>query len=215
MRAVCYDIYWRGRDYRPGSVAQAKISLGDKRFRALLEGVQRTRPPQTSLLLMGKTGNGKAGAVVYKGYNTARPTDAELGPFENGGIVETIEIPRDCTPRLDPPTAEKERMMRAVVNTMKDDLLSQQITVGRVASEVTLTVADFNVDYQNTYVILEGSTPRVFEVALHDPNDYANTEYQLGDSYYAQEIYAKYHIDGLIPRIRKHGITITNVRIVP
>jgi hypothetical protein len=135
--------------------------------------------------------------------------------FSIGRLSEdAITIPTDCNPRYDPPTPRKQRMLETVINTLQKHLsVFMRSGVSKYQSQITLTIADFNVDYPSTYILVE-PPGHLFTVTLHNPQDYDSDLYEREGEYPLREVRVKPHHKDLLEKIRKHGI-VRKVTLAP
>jgi hypothetical protein len=77
--------------------------------------------------------------------------------------------------------------------------------------EVTLIIADFNIDYPYTYIMVE-PVNEVYRVTLHDPQNYDSDEYEREGEYPFGEEYSV--SKELLEKIHKHGI-IRKITLTP
>jgi hypothetical protein len=121
-------------------------------------------------------------------------------------ITDTLTIPTDCTPRYEPLTRQKGRMVETVVSTLQKRLSAwMQRGIATYPREVTLNIADFNVDYPSTYILVEPPV-ELYTATLHKVSDYDSDEYERDGEYPLGEIRMKPHMKDLLEKIRKHGI---------
>jgi len=205
--SLCYDVYWaggwgHGEDYRRGVPLPFKLLIEGEKFYARVDPigfVGKYRQPMMADRIGFDRGDR---AVVVTNYEP----DVDR-KFLTGSLIEdTLTIPTDCTPRYDPPTPQKERMLQTVVNTMQREL-SWLVREGiaNYPNEVTLIIADFNVDYPSTYLLVE-PPGNLYTVTLHDPEHYESDKYERGGQYPSRNIQIKPHLKPLLAKIRKHGI---------
>lgn len=203
IRDVCSMFYWGGPDRKvQGHSWPLKITIADDHFYAHLEfgsGRLRTR-------------------LDYWGVDTGQRASIRgnyLSDFEeklqHNPIDTTITIPTDCTPKYDPPTPEKRHMIETVVRSIREDLTQyRDLGITRYPKEVTLVIANFNVDDLDTYVLVLPQKD-VYLVKLHDPDWEDDAAYQER-AYFARDIPNAEHRRALIPKIREQGI-IRKVRL--
>ena len=117
-----------------------------------------------------------------------------------------VTVPVDCTPRFDPETPEKRRMIATIVSSTQEDLSRwRRQGIRRYPKRVKLLIADFNVHDLYTYVLVMPQKD-VLEVALHDPAWKDDASYQRR-GYISREIADKGQRQLLIPKIRPHSIS--------
>ncbi len=200
---LCREIYLGGgKHYKRDVPLPLKIKIEGNKFYAKLEklgmspGGHITQLYQIGLLKTAKTG----GAVVT--HNFERDIDNRF--IDKSVINDTFTIPSDCTPRFDTTTPQKELMLRTIVSTMKNQLGDfVKLGIWKYQGEVTLIIADFNIDYPETYILVE-PMKKVYGVRFHDPENYDSDEYEREGEYPFGEEYSI--SKELLAKIRKHGI---------
>ncbi len=212
-RYLCYEVYWAGKSYRRGIPLSLEVKIDGDRFSAWVHEVMVEPRVRASVFLMGSLRKGKVGVGLRRGYNEYLaprfPTyTKDRSHFSQGPVSRTaVTIPEDCTPHYDPVTPEKDRMLSTIVTTVQrflSSLVRAGIWVGN--RNVTLTIAAFDVDYPHTYILVEPPGD-LYTVALHDPQDYSNDEYECSGEYPIGEVLAESERQDLLPKIRKHGVT--------
>jgi len=228
VRYSCFQVYWHGWNRKQGTPLPLQLRIeGDehlslpyeikadgKRFIAWIKGVEFHRGNRIDQFLTGRVSNDSAAIILSEGYNADLrppvPGHAENRSRFKGSqvITDTLTIPTDCTPRYDSPTPQKERMLRAVVTTMEKRLSSFVRTgAAQYPKEVTLIIADFNVDYPSTYILVDlPGELYTYSVTLHDPQDYDSDQYEREGEYPFGNIRIKPEHKELLAKIRKHGI---------
>ncbi len=166
----------------------------------------------------GRIKDGKGVIAKYEGFNLAAgrpfPQIREFKErFVSGYIMkDMLTIPSDCTPRYDPPTPQKELMVKTVVSTMKMLLNGySRDGISKYPPEVKIVIADFNTDYPYTYVLVEPAK-ELYTVVFHDPEDYDNDEYGRDGEYGTGEEYHLYTY--ILTQIRENGI-VRKIAITP
>jgi len=119
-------------------------------------------------------------------------------------IIDTLVIPKDCTPNYDPASPKKEIMLKTVVGTIQIKLSNfVRQGIAKYPRNLTILIADFNVDYPSTYVRVEGIN-EVYSVTLHDFENYDSDQFEREGEYPFGEVYNK--SKELLAKIHKHGI---------
>ena len=207
-RYVCFQIYWEWNQYEQGSALPIKIKTDGKEFRIWLNKSNFNRTT-ASWFFTGKTVNGRAVIVSSRGYNDQQKEiaafKADREYFESGEVFNsTITISNDCSPKYDSTDAHKELMLATVVETMREQLHAIKGTLND-----TITIANFNVDYPKTYVLVEPADRFLHIVTLHNETDYDSKEFEEQGGY----PYGQRDINSvsktLIAKIRKNGIVKT------
>lgn len=211
--SLCYDIYWagawgHGEHYQRGVPLPFKLVVEGEKFYA------RVAP-------VGFIGKGQQPMMaerigIVRGERAVVVTNSEPNMdkiFSTYPLIEnTLTIPTDCTPKYDPMTPKKELMIKTIVNTMQKTL-SRWVRTGiaKYPQKLNLIIADFNIDYPQTYVLVE-QTKKVYRVTLHDFENYDSDEYEREGIYPFGE---QYNVsEELLIKIRKHGI-IRKVTLTP
>ncbi len=169
---------------------------------------------------VGRLKDGKGAITFVDSHNNELPG---LPPqmreyrrhFESGAIAkDTLTVPADCTPRYDPATPKKELMVKTVESTMQK-LLNHYASRGlaKYPKEVKIIIADFNMDYPFTYVIVE-PVREVYRITLHDWDNYDSDEYERDEEYPTGEATMKSISDEGLAEMRNHGI-IRKIAIGP
>lgn len=213
QRAFCYDVYWRGRPYSLRQQVPVKIKLEGEHLRARLDGVF-DGTFRMSLIVEGVREADRIHATIVKGYGLSQAPPEDREEFERGVVEAMIPLPRECNPRFDPTTPEKERTVETVIGSVSNFLLSSYLAGEQVPREVIITVANFNADYPHAYVLIEPLRV-VYIVALRDPKDYANLAYRRGEGYLVGEIYNRWETSHYIRKIRAHSIIRKTVVVRP
>ncbi len=191
LRHICYEKYWKGYDYAPGSTISYEALFAGDRLYVLVDGLRysdKGSQPDVSEFLRGLLRDGILDMVLSTSmYGWDRGSPAGMAEYREifsskDAIKGTLTVPVDCTPRYDTPTPEKGRMLDKVAYTIRDRLEEmayyaankpnlKEYYAGYVAAdEYELTVADFNVDYPSTSVIVRPGN-LLYEVELHNRND--------------------------------------------
>jgi len=229
-RWLCWDKYWGWGPYELGRVVPAKIKFDGKAFYVRIDDIVVTDQVRMAAFYMGRIKEGHAAVILREAYDmNDRPPKKKkrqfenVGPvvsgpglreqrkaiFENGStIFADLSIPTDCTPHYDAPTTEKELMISTIVKTMRSRLAGLFTENGSVnATRVKIIIANFNVDYPSTYVLVE-PTNEVKTVTLHDAQDYDGHAFEKAGAYPAgvveepsQELISKIKRDGIVKEI--------------
>lgn len=228
-RWLCWDKYWGWGPYDLGHVSAAKIKFDQKAFYVWIDDIVVTDKVRMAAFYTGRIKDGQAAVILREAFGTGyippKPKKkkgtyesggpAIIGPglpeerkaiFETGRVISTdISVPIDCTPHFDPPTKEKGLMVATIVKTMRS-FLARSFSNGSLNStRVKLMIANFNVDYPSTYVLIEPSN-KVWVVALHDLQDYYSHTFEKVGAYPANEVLEPSAVEVLIPRIKKNSI---------
>jgi hypothetical protein len=213
VQQLCYDVYWRGYDYQSGVGFPLRIVIEDGTFYIRIEQIASFGPERepVGVTFTGRDFSEHAAvlrkAVVVNGHEQPE-IDQKLA---SGEIIEdTLTIPPDCTPRYDPPTAEKQHMLDALVGTMQRVLTFyiQHQVPGQLKypKRLILRISNFNVDYPYAYVLVDPMR-ELYEVALHEPDGKDENAYQQRAEYFYRAIMTESERRRLMPKIQAHGIT--------
>lgn len=214
-RYLCYQIYWQGQNYRSGVSVPLEIKIRQDKFLAWGDSLQLTKRDRISNFFIGRMKEGRGAVILMRGYNLNLspqvPGYAEdRDHFRVDTIKDALTVPTDCTPRYDPSTLQKERMVDTIVSTLQNQLSSLvRSGAAKYPKEVKLIIADFNVDYPETYVLVEPANNfagDLYTVTLHDPKDYDSGEYERDGEYPLGQKTVKPYLKPLLKKIRKHGI---------
>ena len=214
-RSLCYDIYWagawgHGENYQRNVPLPLTLVVGEEKFYARIDPIgfvgKDRQPVRVTRIGLDR---GRRAVVIA---NHERDVDLR---FSTGPLIEgTLTIPADCTPRYDPPTPEKARKLQTVVSTMQKQLSSLvRMGAARYPPEITLIVADFNIDYPSTYVLVEPAGD-LYTLTLHNPEDYDSNLYEREGEYPLRWVRVAPHLRDLLGKIRRHGI-IQKILLTP
>jgi hypothetical protein len=211
VKRLCYESYWGLGGYpRKPVPIKIRIDRPEKTFHIWINDFEVTETYHMADYLSGILRDKDAVVLRHSGYNIElRPPHRgylEHRPlFDGEGVVEDIlEMPADCTPHYDPTTPKKELMLSTVIKTVQYRLEDfARMGIAKYPRELTLIIADFNIDYPMTYVLVE-QTNKVYTITLHDFQDYESDEYERMGEYPFGERYKP--AKSLIEKIRKHGI---------
>lgn len=212
-RNFCYEVYWEaGANYKLGSSLQVEMKFVGEKFLVWINNMEMKGPYHVAGFYTGRLKDEKGVIIRRESYNIdLKPHvpgySENRSLFEKNTVIkDTIIIPSDCTPHYDPQTPKKELMLRTVVSTVQKQLNrwgGQGIV--KYPHELTLVIADFNIDYPSTYVLVE-QTKNLYSVTLHDPQNYDSDEYERNGEYPLGEVYNQSKTKSLIAKVRKHGI---------
>lgn len=206
--SLCYDVYWagawgHGEHYQRGVPLPFKLVVEGEKFYA------RVAP-------VGFIGKGQQPMMaerigIVRGERAVVVTNSEPNMdkiFSTYPLIEnTLTIPTDCTPKYDPMTPRKELMIKTILSTIKKQF-EHHIKIGiakypKYPKELTLIIADFNIDYPETYVIVK-ETDDIYGVVLHKFSDYDSDEYEREGEYPSAP---EFHLsENKIEKVRKYGI---------
>ena len=210
VRFLCFEVYWERSDYKLGTTFPMKIDIDKNNFQIWINDLKVNKRAHVAGFFTGRLRNGEAAVIGHEAYNI-KLTPPVIGYIENKAmfdskdvIEDTLTVPSDCTPHYDPTTPKKELMLRTVISTVQKELSSWvRQGIAKYPREITVIIADFNVDYSYTYVLVK-QTNDVFSVALHDFQEYDSDEYERDGEYPFGTIYNT--SKSLLEEIRKHGI---------
>lgn len=214
IRSICHEVYWDEQRYRLGAVLPLEIKMEGARFYAWVEHLEVSKRNRMSFFYEGRIKEGKGAVISRTGYNMnitdwtpASRFFEYRSHFDKDAVKTTLETPRDCAPRYDPPTPQKERMVETVVSTMRIQM-SDYVRRGFVKypKEITIVIADFNVDYPWTYVLVEGPGKLYYWVILHSGRDYDSDQWEREGEYPFTSIEIEPVDKSRLAKIRRHGI---------
>jgi hypothetical protein len=199
IRYICFDEYWQsGILYKRDKPLTMRVIIDGNKFYSEVEDALSFHGTLTSMYQIGLLKPDKA--IVTHNFEIEmekRLEDASV-------ITDTLTLPTDCTPHYDQPTPRKELMMRTAVKTVQGHIEDwARKSIAKYPREVTLVIADFNIDYLMTYILVEPMN-KVYRVHLHNPHDYDSDEYERGGWYPFGEQYNP--AKSLTEKIRRHGI---------
>lgn len=199
IRYICFDEYWGGDAlYKRDKPLTMRVIIDGNNFYSKAEDAYSFHGNIIPMYQIGVLKPDKA--VVTHNFEMDMKKRFAEGPV----ITTTLALPADCTPKYDPTTPKKELMLRTVVRTVQDHLDDwAKKNIAKYPRDLTLVVADFNVDYPRTYILVE-QTNKVYRVSLHNPQDYDSDEYEREGYYPFGEQYNP--AKSLIEKIRRHGI---------
>lgn len=209
-RWLCFERYWEWPIDRPSSILPMRIKSDDNTFRIWINNLEVTKESHMAGYFIGRIRNGHAAIISREAYNInlTPPVPGYVKNkklFEHDSVIEDVLImPSDCSPHYDQPTPQKELMLQTAVSTMQKRLSEfAKMGIAKYPKELTLIIADFNIDYPSTYILVD-QTKEVYSVTLHDPQNYDSDEYERSGEYPFGELYNKSKT--LLEKIRKHGI---------
>jgi hypothetical protein len=198
-RDMCLDEHWANEIlYRRDKPLTMGVIIDGSKYYSKVEDVYSFHGHSTTLYQIGILKPDRA--IITHNFEM----DMEERFAEGLVMTTTLTLPADCTPKYDPTTPEKELMIDTVVKTVQkhfDSLV--KLGIAKYPRELTLVIADFNVDYPMTYVLAEPKN-KVYRIYLHTQQDYDSGEYEQGGAYPLSEAYNP--AKSLIKTIRKHGI---------
>jgi len=212
-QALCYGVYWMGSNYDLGRSLPIQIRMDGPEVFVWIPDLEVTKSDHMAGFFVGRLKEGKGVVTHAESYNInlTPPLPAYLKNrryFETGTVIkETLTMPEDCTPNYDPSSPQKELMVRTVVSTMQKTLGRwAKTSIKKYPAEVNIIIADFNIDYPSTYVLVKPGD-ELYSVTLHDPQDYDSDEYEREGIYPLGERRVEPGMENLLAKIRKHGIT--------
>jgi hypothetical protein len=213
QRYFCYLVYWEGQEYRLGTPLPIKVTTDGEKFYAWIDDLVVAPKTQLSYFTQGKIKQTTAAVILGRGYNVALSPSMknyaeDRDHFVSANVLkDSLSLPADCTPLYDSLMPFKERMLETVVSTMQKRLSAfAQRGIAKYPKEVTLIIADFNVDYPSTYVLVEPPDNSIYSVTLHNVQDYDSVAWEREGEYPLGGISMQSHHKPLLEKIRKHGI---------
>jgi len=210
-RWVCHEYYWRGTRYYPlGKTLPIEIKIEGDQFFIWIDHLEVTKFVDRAGYFSGKVIDAKAVVITHEGYNVK--SMALFGEqrrrryFEDSDVIKKkFTFPLNCTPVYDPMTPKKESILRALEKTLQQEIEELRWYTQIGVKEVTVTIADFNTDYFSTYVLIDDRINRVYEVNLNF--QYYDDFKELGTFPIGRVYPERFHVENLIEKIRKHGMT--------
>jgi hypothetical protein len=124
------------------------------------------------------------------------------------GDMETaqIRVPSDCVPHFAKETSRKERILKTIEATMKNELTLFNTSGGtHYPSHLRIVVANFKLDYPETLVFIP-STEQVFHVTLHDSADPLSDAFLNQGEYPVRPEYDQQAVKVQREKIMRYGI---------
>lgn len=186
-RFICYTNFWYGGEYLQGAPLDFELKFEGDRFYITTNDEKMKSEKNDERVVGIYEGSVKNGiGMVEHGLSfdikhLEKPLpqyNEHRRHFETGPIIKaSMIVPKDCTPRYDPMTPRKEILIDDIVATFQR-MLRRYAAEGleKYPDKVTLVIADFNLDYQFTFVIIE-PVKEVYSVTLHDWDDYQGDRY--------------------------------------
>jgi hypothetical protein len=210
IRWLCYEAYWhRAPEIESGAIVPLEVKIEGDKFLIWSKDLKFKDLKNMEGYYWGQMSKGKVAIIRSELYpKDSTPTNQQVKyrhQFESIRIIkDTLIMPANCTPQYDPMTAHKELMINTVAGTVQKQM-SETVRLGisKYPMEVTLIIADFNIDYPYTYILVE-PVNKVYSVTLHDPQDYDSDEYEREGEYPFGEEYSV--SKELLEKIKKHGI---------
>ncbi len=215
-RFICYTDFWYADMDVEGAPLDFELKfegdkfyiwVNDEKLRSSRKGAQFIGIYEGSI----KNGKGMIESGMTYNIKQSRTLPQQFAEhrrhFETGPIIKTsMVVPKDCTPRYDPMTPRKEVLIDAIAKTIQKMLRRYAAEGRRVYPErMTLLIANFNLDYQFTFVIVEPINA-VYSVALHDWDDYQGDEYGRDGEVLTGERTMDVFSKETLREVRRHGI---------
>jgi hypothetical protein len=213
-RSICREVFWEGAQFRLGRSLPLEVKFEGKKFYVWIVDLTDAKNIRTSYFYEGLIKDRKAIVIFVTGHNMASkrsPTPqllAERRKFEDGAIKEKFTTPTHCFLDIDPLTPEKTRMIETVVSTMQKQLGAyRRQGIESYPSEVSIIIADFNVDYPYTYVLVnKPGSSELDVVTLHDYDDWESDKYERDGAYPLVNRRIGPEHKELLAKIQKNGI---------
>lgn len=209
-RIFCYEMYWEGEDYKLDIPLAIETKIEDKKFYVWINDLKVTERSHIAGFYTGRIKDGKGAVILRYGHNlNITPLsylyESHRDYFKSGTIIkDSLTLPTDCTPKFNPMTPQKELMIKTILSTIKKQFEHHiKIGIAKYPKKLTLIIADFNIDYPETYVIVK-ETNDIYGMVLHKFSDYDSDEYEREGEYPSAP---EFHLsENKIEKIRKHGI---------
>lgn len=206
-RIVCFYDYWGPALFVHGSRLSVEMWFNRDKFDVIVSGNLAGGPGIGYMFLFGRIIDGKPAITGMMANATSDLTGKDSFEGERKRLKmwefhkDYMLMPADCTPRYDASTPKKRWMIQQIVDTIRyiytfDDKRGHKISRVPV---LTLIIANFNVDYPETLVLVE-PFGEVFRLTLHGP-----LHYDERGGYTWVQIFHPSHDD--IEAIRQNGIT--------
>lgn len=176
---ICFESFWWNRGtFRLGKTARMTVrKTGDTAYvwtteLSLVPGVH-TWANFFRVFFSGDE------AIAYASYgynvdlltNVPEVEDNRKQATEGGSETVTLQVPAGCVPKFRADSTLKQRMLATVEHTIAKQLAASNRNGGtNYPQSVQLVIADFNIDYPETQVLIP-STGEVFHVAFRDAAD--------------------------------------------
>ncbi len=212
-RRLCYESYWQHGPDVSAKRLPIIIKIDKEKFNAWIKELYVDKAGIMEGTYEGILEDGNA-IVVNSGGSIVNYSFMKKKEFwsdsDNKSINrDTLIIPFDCTPNYDTSTPKKELMLRTIISTIQKNFRDfARLNNSKYQNEVTVLIADFNIDYQSTFVLVKG-TDDLYFITLHDMQNYYNDEYEKNGEYPLGEVFNK--PKNLLEKVKKHAIE----KIVP
>jgi hypothetical protein len=197
LRWLSMEYYWLGGWIGPRMSVPVRVKF------EVLTDVEVSPKTRMFGYYWGRIKNRKAAIIMCEGYvapldgsDNERLFEKRTKVFESGRVFDyRLVMPPELTPRYDLPSKQKERMLDAIISTMRQ--------AGAASADSELLIGSFNVDYPYAYVMVPSQD--IYVLTLHDFQDYENDEYGK-ESYAWNSIDDENSLKILRPKIRLHSI---------
>jgi hypothetical protein len=205
---ICREVFWYESPYPLGKSLPLQVKIYNGHFVAFVKRLSSFQGEPVSYYYKGLLESSKAIVTNVQAPNdrlNLSPPDFWVNvpaPPKTVFTDTVLTLPSTCPSSLEPSNPTKQKMVETVFKTVYWLLKRDKIS----GSPWTIFVADFNVDYPGTYVLIEGNQSRnLIYVNLHDPKDWESKEYLSGPYLYVERrIYPNYK--DWFSKIRKHAI---------
>jgi hypothetical protein len=205
QRYACFDNYWGDGAVLGGRTLSMSIRKDGDRAFAWIEDFERSpNGPRTASFLEVFTYDGRTTIALHLQYHLGfAPADDELFDrsrvFRNGVEVVTLTAPSDCTPRFDPDTPLKERMLDSIRTAVAERLSDfNKNGISNYSMRLGILMGNFNADYPRAFVLV-AETGEIFGINF-------GSYYPQPGEVYVYPIFRPYEIEALRPKIEMFGI---------
>lgn len=217
-RRICYEVFWRhDRDFRLGEGSYLNyISIGNHAYawsRGLAKG-SLYNGPDTKLFEINAYGGSSFVARYFTNFGMDQASDFRFFKRMVREIPTDMkqmdfELPRDCTPRFDPPTPWKEQAVAKIALMIQKE--SRQMAWTGDPANMEIVIGNFNSDYPRTEVYIPNAKKLVI-VHLRD-EDHPQKAFPSPDSFTLEQLsparWSESSIQEEGDKVTKYGIRRT------
>jgi hypothetical protein len=211
VRRICYEEYWRESDMKTGVSLAVEMRCQGSMFDAWLFDASSAKDYKVIYWFWGRKKGEETAVIAREGFNMAWPKKwidekRRMAFGNNLTVTDRLVIPRNCVPESFESSSEKELFVKAIVETMVG-YLRRDIKEGwrKYPDKVHLLIANFNVDYPKTYVIVD-ETKNAFVINLHDTHNIAEYDDMTWIGRGMLGISSETLSDSIVTKVRKHAL---------
>ena len=212
IRDICREVFWQGKQYPFGESFPLHIKIDGDNFYAWVEHLGPFQNDLFSYYYKGRIRIGDGVVVSKTGLNERLklppPTPwSSAQPKKSKEGISTLTLPPSCPPWRESSTSTKDRMVQTVFSTILYNVkVNESLGIVSYPRNLRIIVADFNVDYPFTYVLIEDDKfLKLIVVYLHNADDWDNEEYQRGPYPIVERRIGAEHKE-LLRKIRNYGL---------